>query len=349
MFASPFTDRWTVRPALATAAGLVMLAGTVLAGAVPASAATRPVNHAAAAALTLAGDGVKVRTANGQAWILSVQDANRPGALSFSLYRGTSTAAEEHTWHFASQAASLTFYPSSGTASVMGRAATGQQDAIDLGFTALSHRAASCVSGSETDYFGALHGAAVLATGLTAGGTVGSRFITFNAKGYETELSVDHNCVPEPTADGCTAATSWYSGGPQHGAQAAGLSGPTASSVSVLRTVQLSKPHGATRDDLALVQAAAPNWNRKTHVLSVRAATSGLVTGSATLSGGRNVTTSRSCTWRGKTYTLTNVANSTARYHSPAGQAVTAHTALTGTLTAPATASNAGFSVTTVS
>ena len=84
-------------------------------------------------------------------------------------------------------------------------------------------------------------------------------------------------------------------------------------------------------------------------MLSVSTTSSGIVTGSATLSGGKPKTVSYPCSYGGKSYTLTETDDMTANYASPAGEAITGHTSLTGNLAAPSSAKDATYVVTTVS
>lgn len=181
---------------------------------------------------------------------------------------------------------------------------------------------------------------------------MGGKSVTFSVKGASPEVSVDPDCVPPP-ANPCTAATVFSSAKTGAKAEAAGIFGTEAgkavSFVTVERKVILTAPKGASRADVALVDASAPSWDSTTHVLSVSTTASGLVTGSATLTGGKAKTVSEPCSYDGKNYTVALTENTTAKYKSPAGKAITGHTSLTGNLAAPASAKGATYLVETVS
>jgi hypothetical protein len=295
-----------------------------------------------------------VKTSNGVSWTLSVADSNQTGGLEVALTRTVTTGGagdEEHIWTFNSKASSLKFSASTGDATAIGGTATGKVATVDLTFKATSHKAATCSSGSETVYTGTLTGELELVTGLTGGGTVGSKSVTFNAPDTTPQVSVDSDCVV-PTDD-CVASTLFGSGAASGTSEAVGItettSGKVFDFVSVIRELKLSTPKGSGRDDIAIVQAAAPSWDSGTGVLSVSTSASGIVTGSAKLSGGKATTTSSPCTWQGKKYTVKSTENTTAKYASPAGKAITAHTSLTGDLAAPASTKNALYFIATVS
>jgi hypothetical protein len=380
-FTSP--GRRAARALLAPASGLVLLAGVV-----PASAATAPAvraTHGApalrnlstlrglralpglrdlpglqggpaatASTVTLEGGGATVKTSNGTSWTMTMDDSNEVGGLGIGIGRTVTaggTGDEEHLWTFNSKASSLTFNKTTGDATVVGGSATGKVATIDVTFKATSHKAGTCSTGSETVYTGTLSGEAELVTGLSGGGTVGGKSISFDGAGFTPEVTVDSDCVVN--IDECTASTFFVSGTSAGPIEAVGIdetvSGKLLSEVSDIRELKLSTPKGAMRDDITLVQAAPLSWDSKTGVLSATSTSSGIVTGSATLSGGKSTTTSFSCTWKGKTYKVTSLENLTANYASPAGKAITAHNAIGGNVAAPTSAKDAGFFVTTVS
>jgi hypothetical protein len=361
-----------VRALLVPAAGVALLAGVLPAGAAttPAAAHALPTaTHAlpaipglpvipgvpaAAPGDDMLSGAATVKTSNGVSWTLSVADSNQTGGLEVALTRTVTTGGagdEEHIWTFNSKASSLKFSASTGDATAIGGTATGKVATVDLTFKATSHKAATCSSGSETVYTGTLTGELELVTGLTGGGTVGSKSVTFNAPDTTPQVSVDSDCVV-PTDD-CVASTLFGSGAASGTSEAVGItettSGKVFDFVSVIRELKLSTPKGSGRDDIAIVQAAAPSWDSGTGVLSVSTSASGIVTGSAKLSGGKATTTSSPCTWQGKKYTVKSTENTTAKYASPAGKAITAHTSLTGDLAAPASTKNALYFIATVS
>jgi hypothetical protein len=355
--------RWAARALLVSACGVSVcgltliasgtaLAQTARAASPAAQAATAP---AATATVTLGNDGAAVKTSNGQSWTLIVGDSSTADTLTIGIVRTVTaggSGAEEHIWFFDSPASSLAFNKTTGDGTVTGGSTTSPLATVGLTFTATSHKAASCSSGSETIYTGTLSGEAKLVTGLTGGGTVGGSSLTFTAKGSSPEVLVDSGCVPPE--DGCTAATLFISGATGATTEAAGFAGTESGKkfnfVSVTRKVTLTSPKGAYRIDTALdLATSAPSWNPKTDVLSVSTTSSGIVTGSATLSGGKPKTVSYPCSYGGKSYTLTETDDMTANYASPAGEAITGHTSLTGNLAAPSSAKDATYVVTTVS
>ena len=350
---SPSPGRWAARALLVPVCGLALLAGApALAQAGP---VVSPAAPAATASVALNHDLAAVKTSNGQSWRLSVADSSTPDTLTIGLVRTVTaggSGAEEHIWYFDSPASSLAFDKSTGDGTVTGGSATSPLATVDLTFKATSHKAASCSSGSETIYAGTLSGEAKLVTGLTGGGTVGGSSVTFNATGSAPEVLVDSGCVP-PTDD-CTATTVFSSAVTGAKTEAAGSAGTESGKkfnlVSVARKVTFTSPKGAYRIDAALVtDTSPPSWDPKTDVLSVSTTSSGIVTGSATLSGGKLTTVSYPCSYSGKSYTITETENTTASYASPAGEAITGHTSLTGNLAAPSSVKAATYVVTTVS
>jgi hypothetical protein len=368
MLHSASPGRRAVRALLVPVSGLALLAGVL-----PASAATAPAvsrvhslrglpslpgfaelpgfrgaPSATTASVTVAGT-TTVKTANGQSWTLSVGDSNSAGGLVIALVRTVSTGgtgAEEHLWQFKSKASSLTFSKTTGDGTIKGGSSTGKVATVSLTLKSTSHKAGTCSSGSETIYTSTLSGEAELVTGLTGGGTVGGKPVTLKA-----EAIVDSDCVV--STNDCLASILFDSGTSAGPVQAVGLSEPAAGKtfdfVSVIKELALTSPKGATRTDIALVQAPLATWNPKTGVLSVTSTSAGIVTGSATLSGGTSKTSNFPCTFAGKKYTIKDTDNFTAKYASPAGKALTGHTSLGGELVAPSSAKDAEFIVSTVS
>jgi hypothetical protein len=322
---------------------------------VPALAAVTSARPARTAAtqISLNEDGATVKTANGQSWTMTVADTNAAYSLQVSLLRPVTaggTGSEEHDWGFPTAAGTLKFTPSTGVGTVKGGTGTGSVASIDLTFKATAHRAGACSSGSETIYTGTLSGEAKLVTGLTGGGTVGGTSVAFNAKGTTPTVFVDSGCVP--VVNTCFASTILVSGGNASAPAAEGygevVAGKKDSQVSVVHQVLLSAPSGAFRDDEGVVDTPYPTWNATTKTVSVTTTSAGIVTGSATLTGGSPKKTSSSCSFAGKSYTLTSTTDETANYASPAGKAITAHTSLSGNLVAPNSKGTGYYEVTTV-
>lgn len=366
MFRFVPSGRRLTRALLVPAAGFAVLAGVL-----PASASVTPAVHspfslpggrALSAALqhaspatstptvTLGDDAADVKLANGQTWLLDIGDDNSADSLVVALYKGDDTSAEEHIWGFDTPASSLTYSKTTGDATIKGGSATGKVATVDVSFKATSHKAAACTTGSETIYTGTMSGEAILTTGLSKAGTVGGKSVTFNEGGFVPTLTVDNSCVLKTTENDCASTSLWGLSIQSTSLTVAGLTetigGKSAAVVVVEHDVKLSAPKGATRIDLADVETPAPSWNASSHVLSFSTTSSGLITGSATLSGGKPSTTTDKCTWQGKTYTDKNTQNFTANWSSPSGKAITAHTALTGNLALPASAKNADYFVT---
>jgi hypothetical protein len=347
------------RSALAARALLIPLCGYAMLTGVPALtgtalAATGPAGAPASAFLTLNNAGAAVKTANGQSWIMSVADTNVADTLTIAITRTVTaggTGSEEHQWTFNVLASALTFDTSTGVGALKGGSATTPVATIDLNFKATSHKAATCTSGSETIYTGTLSGEAKLVTGLTGGGTVGGTSVTFNVKGSAPQILVDSGCVtpideclPETTFDSTTTGSKPAAGG-LDGTE----DGTKFDFVLVARKTTLSSPKGAVRTDAAEVDTSPPSWNAKTGVLSVTTSSAGIVTGSATLSGGTVKTSTFPCSYGGKSYTMHITQNTTANYASPAGQDITAHTSLTGTLAVAASKGTGVIDIVTAS
>ena len=334
---------------------LLPVCGAVVLAAVPGLAAAHPARAATVTRpeLTMNNDGATVKTSNGQSWALSVSDTSIASTLTVGILRTVSAGgagAEEHVWYFPTKASSLKFDKSTGIGTVKGGTSTKPVATVDLTFTATSHKAATCTSGSETVYTGTLSGEAEVVTGLTGGGTVGGKSLKFTATGFSPEVLVDSSCVP-PT-DECVASLDFSSGTTAATPEAAGLSGTVAGKsydfVTVAQRENLTKPNGAYRVDDGVVDAPPSTYNAKTATLTVKTTSAGMVTGSATLSGGTPKTASFPCSYGGKSYTITATQDTTASYASKSGQAVTAHTSLTGNLVAPNAASGALYVIETV-
>jgi hypothetical protein len=342
------------RAVLAARVLLIPICACAVLTGVPALAATAPARAPDSALLTMNNAAAAVKTTNGQSWDMSVADTNIADTLTVGIIRTVTaggTGSEEHDWQFLVPASSITFDTSTGVGTVKGGSATSPVATIDLNFQATSHKAATCTSGSETIYTGTLSGEAELVTGLTGGGTVGGKSVKFNVKGSAPHMLVDSDCVAP--VDECLAATSFSSSTTGKKAEAAGLDGTEDGTkvdfVLVAKKVTLSSPKGAIRTDGADVDVSPPSWNAKTGVLSVTTSSAGIVTGSATLSGGTLKKTTFPCTYAGKSYTVHVTTNTTADYSSPAGKNITAHTSLSGNLVAKATKGTGVIDIETVS
>ncbi len=332
---------------------LLPIAALTLSGLLPTAAVLATPGTAAASTPTvqLGYGGAAVKLANGQTWVLGVESSDlNPTAPSVGLSLARAVTAggagsEDHSWLLNVSRSTFAFSTTTG----IGTLDTGTQAnpvaALDLTFRTTKTTRTTCVSGSETVYTGTLSGKVQFATGLSAAGTISSSSIIFNEG--KPQVKVDAGCVTPPTP--CTGSIIWSSGvNPAVPVASGGNPGTGSDYVGVEREVKLSAPAGASRIDIASVVAPAPSWDPTTKILSVTSTASGIVTGSATLSGGTDSTTTSPCTFSGKKYTLTNLVDFSAKYSSPAGHALTAHTVLTPALVAPAPAHPAFYEIETV-
>jgi hypothetical protein len=179
---------------------------------------------------------------------------------------------------------------------------------------------------------------------------VGGTSVTFNTKGTTPTIFVDSDCVP--AVNTCVANIIFVSGGSSPAPAAVGfgdvVAGKKFAEVSVVHQVLLSTPSGAYREDEAVVDTSSPTWNAKTDTISVTTTSAGIVTGSATLTGGSPKKTTSPCSYAGKSYTVTSTSTATANYASAAGKAITGHTSLTGNLVAANSKGTGYYGVTTV-
>jgi hypothetical protein len=334
--------------------GLIPLGGVAMFAAAPAHAATvRPT--ATTTTISLFNDGATVKTSNGQSWTMTVVDENSLDAMTVGIERTVTTGGagdEQHTWGgFATTASSIKFSTSTGVGTISGGAATSPLAKIDLTFKATGHTAANCGGGgSGTVYTGTLSGEAELVTGLTGGGTVGGTSVTFNTKGFTPTVEVTKSCVP--SINTCLALTEYVSGATGSAPVADGFTvtdaGKKVAEASVSHQVLLTTPEGVYREDEAVVTTAKQTWDAKTGTLSATSSSDGIVTGSATVSGGSPKKTTTSCSYAGKSYSVTTIFTATANYTSPAGKDMTAHTSLTGNLVALPAKGDSYLSVQTV-
>lgn len=302
----------------------------------------------------LGDDGASVKV-DGATWILSVDyTADSPdNTLAVGLERLVTSGGkgeELHVWGFAPTSTSdLTFDSSTGDGTLDSAKTADPVAAVDLAFSATSHQAAACTSGSETIYTGTLTGSVTLTTGLTNGGTVHGKSLTFDVKGSSPSITADDDCVP--AINDCESVTIFLSSSSEEpGVLASGIEGTllgaTADEIGVVDQTDLSAPAGAVREDGAELSGKFMKWSASTKTLSVSSSTSGIVTGSATLTGGKVTKGSTTCTFDGTTYKLSALAASDATYSSPSGEALTAHTLLSGDLAAP-NSTDAGYEVLT--
>ncbi|MGH9171504.1 MAG: hypothetical protein ACRD0Z_11625 [Acidimicrobiales bacterium] len=305
---------------------------------------------AAIASLDL--DGATVKTSNGVSWSLTV-DASSTGAVELVLERLDTkggTGDEIYSWDLGTATVGdLKFSTSTGVGTVNTGTKAVPLATVDVTFKATAHKADVCSSGSETSYTGTLSGEAELVTGLTGGGTVGGKSLKFTVSnaGSKPTVTVDKDCS---LALDCPATTDVTFSAVPSGTSPLfleGASGPLNGKVYDLVTIsssaKLAKPAGATRLALAYLEAAPAKWDKSTSTLSVAASTSGLITGSATLSGSQEFSFSLPCTTGGKKSSVTETAYA-ANLSSPAGHALAAHFDLLGKVAFPTTLKNTASS-----
>jgi hypothetical protein len=225
---------------------------------------------------------------------------------------------------------------SAGKASVSSGSSLAPIATLSLSFKPSSHTKVTCAAGgSQTTYNGKLTGSIHLTTGLKHL-TLSKRNATFS-KPDTLQVSTDF-CVPTP----CLFA-SWSAGSPglsENFTEAAGLElGRPAKlryAAEFVKTKTLSAPKGTIRSDGALIDTATPRFSSSAKSLSVSTSRSGVVTGTAVLGHARSLTKSTiSCREGGTAYTEKTVSYDKARYSSPSGHQIEAHTLLTGLLKLP--------------
>jgi hypothetical protein len=290
-------------------------------------------------AVTLNSGGASVKTSNGDTWSMGIgwvgsTLASGSAYMSVGIIRTVTaggSGAEIHEWEFTVKDTTLAF----NTTTRKGTLNTGTEASpvgtVDLSITGTASKKGTCISGSETIYTVTLKGESEIVTGFKLGGTVGGKTLTFTGTSTLTE---DFSCT---TAVPCSSALDWGSG--SKGTVAGGIqeviSGKTYDYLSVAKSTTLSSPKSAKRDDVAFLEASAGSYNSKTKTVTVSASTAGIVTGSATLTGGKRTSIPETCTSGGKTVKGTLTIDSGATFKSPAGKALTGHTVLTGNLVAP--------------
>jgi hypothetical protein len=313
-----------------------------------AAASIRPAIAASPATWSLIGDGETVKTTNGVSWVLTV-GAQSSGDLSVELARQTTTGGtsdEIHAWDFQTTATTFKFSAGSGVGTIDSGTQASPSATVDVTFKATSHVASVCTNkasgGAETTYTGTLNGEAVLVTGLTGGGTVGGKTLTFplSIDGSHPTLVYDDNCELAGTFPCPTTEEVIYSASPKYPSPLfleggyVEVSGKTYDLIALSHTVSLVKVKGATRNDLGYFDAPVAKWDVTTRTLTVTTSTAGLITGSATLVGSKPSSFSFPCTLNGKSTTTTETSY-TADFSSPAGHAMTSHNALGGSVVFP--------------
>jgi hypothetical protein len=299
---------------------------------------------------TFFSGGVTVKTHNNTSWLLSAVYNNDggTGSVGVQLTRTVSsggTGGEDVLWSFDSVSASdFKFTASTGVGSLdTGTALSPEVTSLDLSFKSTKTIKDTCTTGSETTYDGSVKGELVLVTGLTNGGTVGSKTLTFGSS-PSPSVKVDSSCVT--ATNDCTNGFIWVSAATASVEADGGAAGfirvATKPFVGVVDTAKLSKPADSERLDIAEVAAANPTYDTSTKTVSITSSSAGIITGSATISGGKVTSTSFPCSYAGKKYTGTELIDETGKYESPSGKSITAHMSLLGSVVV-ANDANQGF------
>lgn len=302
--------------------------------------------------LSLEGALASVKTSNGDSWWLTVGWFNADSSAGSAVAQvglehettKTITGWEVHAWTFHVKSSTLSFNDKTGTLNLGTEASPVAK--LDLTFTTTSSKAATCTSGKETDYLGKLKGTGSLVTGLKGGGTVKGTF-TFNVT--TPEIVVDQGCVP-PAANSCGAILVAGSGGssPSTPAVFAGtFTDGSAGAVNVVgidAITTLVSPKGATRQDtVARVDKKGQVFATYTGSAVKLASSGGLVTGSATINGGKPTSSTFPCSYKGKNYKEAFHTDDPADY---AGS-FTAKPAIGNVLTVPKSSKSAFYEVVT--
>jgi hypothetical protein len=202
---------------------------------------------------------------------------------------------------------------------------------LNLTFVATKHRAAHCISGSETVYTGNLSGRATLITHLKGGGTVGGQHLTFKAG--STQLYVDNNCQTRlPISNRCSKSSFLNANGP-HNRSLFGFGSSSSAFIQVSHSVSIAHPAGASRSDSASASAPTPAFSKASKTLKVFGSSSGLVTGSGRIVAKKLDTSSRSCKLNGKKHTEVQTLSENGKFTNTTGHPIVGHTNLTGRLT----------------
>jgi hypothetical protein len=301
---------------------------------------------ATATSITLSTGPASVKTTNGDAWSMGVGwvgsgSPTGDAFLSVGIIRTVTaggTGAEIHEWEFDVTDPTLAFDTTTEKGTLDSGTQASPVGTVDLTLAATASRKGTCSSGSETIYTVTVKGESEIVTGFKLGGTVGSKTLTFTGTSTLTEsfscVVASFPCSPALVWGSSTTPTVLASGISEV------ISGKTYDFIEVGHKTALSSPKQASRDDVALLHGPAGSYDKTTKVLTISSSSAGIVTGSATMSGGTYKSVSVSCVSGGKTIkgTLTDVENP--KYASPAGKELTGHTVLSGNLVAPASSTN---------
>jgi hypothetical protein len=325
----PLSLAGALRPRIRTTSLLVTsaVAGLLLAGiAAPAAASAATAKDT----YTLSSGQVPLK-AGGDTWDLSVGfdgslGTGEPAQITISISRAAGTGQlEVHAWTFSVPDSVLS--ASGGNATLNAGSETSPLASVDVTFASTSKKPETCSFGSGTTYTGTLKGTVKIKTGFTKTGTLGGGGLTFAAP--DTLVASDGCVVPT------FCESSWLgpAGTVNAFAETIGATGDERTTTEVAKSTKLSAT--VTRVDGAVASTPKPTFSKGT--LHVTTSSSGVITGSATLSKGtkESLPPEPCVTPKGKKFTqqITDYLN--ASFTSPAG--IAAHTLLTGTLTSAKT------------
>jgi hypothetical protein len=303
--------------------GLVVTSVVIFVAPMAASASTRvaparALPRTAAASTTQLDGAATVETANKVSWslIVSWNNLGAEPSLDMGLERvvtSPTSGFEFHDWIFDVNASSFTFNDKTGTLDSGTQA--NPVASVDLSFKTTSSKAATCTSGKETIYDGTLSGKVSLVTGLANGGTVSG---TYNFNVVTPDVEVDQGCVA-PATDECGAsllAASGNTSGPSLIAGSLSTGTTTAEQVvGVEEETDLASPKNATRSDVVALEDVSGKVFATYTGSEVKVASTGIVSGSATVSGGKPTKEPpTTCKWDGTTYKDTTVIDEPANY-----------------------------------
>lgn len=195
---------------------------------------------------------------------------------------------ETHSWLFHVARSDFDYTASSGNGSV--DTSLGKYGTLNLSFSKTGQSSSKCAAGgSRTIVKGRLHGAIHFDTNTNSWGKVDDKTFTFD---MPNSITVSKSCNDGEGGGGtptCYTQTTWsapydFSGDASFvSGSSQTFSGKTRTVITASRTVQLSKPSGASRTDVLSASAPAPVINGND--LTVKTSSSGPVSGSAKIAG----------------------------------------------------------------
>jgi hypothetical protein len=279
------TGRRGGAPRLLVTLGASALSLGFLAALAPASqAAAAPAAKGVAYTLTTGQASFK---AAGHTWHLQITagggalgSLHGTATLNFQITTSVQNGTEEHAWVARLPLAAKDFTLSKRDEAVLSTGSVLSPVAkFSLTFKPSSHTKISCTTGSGTDYAGSVSGSVSLTTGLK-GVTVNKR-LTF---GKPNSLSVESQCVPpEPCDNG-----GWAGGNPMGvlaGGTVVGTPGRQETGITVERADIKTASKDLVRTDGGYVLGTpAPVFNASAKTLTIKAKSSGFVTGGGRIS-----------------------------------------------------------------